>query len=42
MAKPQLLKIAALATLIEAQYDAWGNFQYLGYCEKITWSIVIP
>ncbi len=34
MAKPQLLKIAALATLIATQYDAWGNFQYLGYCER--------
>ncbi len=34
MSKPQLLKTAALATLIVAQYDAWGNFQYLGYCKK--------
>jgi hypothetical protein len=34
MAKPQLLKIAALATLIVAQYDAWGNYQYLGYCQS--------
>jgi len=31
MSKPQLLKIAALVTLTVAQYDAWGNFQYLSY-----------
>jgi hypothetical protein len=34
MSKPQLLKIAAPATLIVAQYDAWGNFQYLEYCQS--------
>jgi len=34
MSNPQLLKIAALATLIVAQYDAWGKFQYLGYCQE--------
>jgi len=34
MSNPQLLKIAALATLIVAQYDAWDNFQYLRYCQR--------